>query len=64
MTIVILRTKGTRFFSHAKGNGWQYWILNLIPRRFGIYLEIRGSARHSTIRTGVMVASNLTGGDQ
>lgn len=40
MTIVILRTSGTKFFSTDKGKGWRYWILNLIPGKFGIYFQV------------------------
>lgn len=38
--IVILRTKGSRFFSKAKGEGWRYFILNLIPKNFGFYFQV------------------------
>lgn len=39
--IQIITTRGTKFFDFAKFNGGWWFVLNLIPKRFGFYFEVK-----------------------
>ena len=46
---LVFPTRGRPFFASGGGQGWRYWVLNLVPRKFGMYFELAwGASADST----------------